>query len=135
MSRSVEAGDRVLREQESEWQDNQEEQEPRRLSTEPTRVIDRVPEYERRARVVGRQDRQDQHDRSSARHVPPHRHVVNDGKEVRTEDVDQRRDHQNDGELQEDPHRWVITVCVAAGVGRVVIRDCVVEEVRTAVGD
>ena len=105
MRRGVVAGDRVLG-QDAPRSAARTAGSPQPLVSPPKHaaVVDRLGEHVAEAGVLLGDQEQDQDDDRGADHVPPHRDVVDDGQQVAGEDVDDRREHQDDEE--HDEHRW-----------------------------
>ena len=101
MSRGVEAGNRVLREQESDRQEVDPEEEPTGLAVVEARVVQTLAEYEAEVLMSVRDDHEERDDHRDSDHVPPHGDVVDHRQEIRAEDVDDRGGDQDDREEEE----------------------------------
>ena len=98
--RGVEAGDRVLRQQEAERQ----HVEPEHALAE-ARVVDRLGEDEVDARVVVGHEDEDRDDHRDADHVPPDRDGVEQRDQGRRADVDQHVQREDQREQDERRRR------------------------------
>ena len=97
VGRGVEAGDRVLGQQEAERQ----HVEPVHPVAEAA-VVDPVAEDEAEALVAVGDDDQDDDDRGDADHVPPDRDAVDQREQVRAADVDRGVESEDQREEEED---------------------------------
>ena len=97
VGRGVEAGDRVLGQQEAERQNV----EPVHAVAEAA-VVDPVAEDEAEALVAVGDEDEDDDDRGDAEHVPPDRDAVDQREHVRSPHVDDRVDRQDQREEEED---------------------------------